>query len=331
MIAKETLETLHTGKNILAFSAGVDSTALFFLLCEANISFDIAIVNYGLRVEAKEEVEYAQELAKRYNKKIYTAIAPKFKSNFEANARNFRYNFFEQLTKEHNYTNLITAHQLNDNLEWLLMRLSQGSGVEGLSGMDFVEQRENYTIVRPLLHQSKEELLEYLEENRFTYFIDQSNFENKYLRNQFRPLVNDLLAKGKSGYIKSLQILQSEKEALLNNFQTIHKIEELRVLHVANCSYLPYALSKTLKELGYLLSGKERMQLSNSMVVGRKWAVEYQKPYLFIAPYTEAVLPKKSKEFYRKKRIPPKIRGYLYTKGIDISSPYFDVDQAVTK
>jgi tRNA(Ile)-lysidine synthase len=232
MIAKETLETLQNGKNLLAFSAGVDSTALFFLLCDANISFDLAIVNYGLRVAAKEEVAYAKELAKKYNKKIYTATAPKFSNNFEANARNFRYNFFEQLIKEHNYTNLITAHQLNDNLEWLLMRLSQGSGVEGLSGMNFVEQRENYTIVRPLLHQSKEELLEYLEENRFTYFIDQSNFENRYLRNQFRPLVNDLLAKGKSGYIKSLQILQSEKENLLNNFQTIHKIEELNVFFI---------------------------------------------------------------------------------------------------
>lgn len=331
MIAKERLETLRNGKNILAFSAGVDSTALFFLLSEANISFDIAIVNYGLRVEAKEEVEYAKELAKRYNKKIYTATAPKFKSNFEANARNFRYSFFERTIKEHNYTNLITAHQLNDNIEWLLMRLSQGSGVEGLSGMDFIEQRENYTIIRPLLHRSKEELLEYLEESNITYFVDQSNFESKYLRNQFRPLVEELLVKGKSGYIKSLEILQSEKEALLNNFQTIHKIEEFRILHLVNRSYFPYALSKTLKELGYLLSGKERMQLSNSMVVGHKWAVEYQNPYLFIAPYTKAILPKKSKEFYRKKRIPPKIRGYLYTKGIDISTLCFDVDQAVTK
>ena len=40
-------------KNLLAFSAGVDSTALFFLLLEQNIPFDIAIVNYNIRFSRK--------------------------------------------------------------------------------------------------------------------------------------------------------------------------------------------------------------------------------------------------------------------------------------
>ena len=41
-------------KNLLAFSAGVDSVALFFLLLEQNISFDIAIVDYNLIVQSKD-------------------------------------------------------------------------------------------------------------------------------------------------------------------------------------------------------------------------------------------------------------------------------------
>ena len=57
--------------NLLAFSAGVDSTALFFYLLEKNIPFDIAIVNYHTRATSDEEVEYAKNLAKRYNKKIF--------------------------------------------------------------------------------------------------------------------------------------------------------------------------------------------------------------------------------------------------------------------
>ena len=40
---------IKNSKNLLAFSGGVDSTALFFLLLKENISFDIAIVNYNVR------------------------------------------------------------------------------------------------------------------------------------------------------------------------------------------------------------------------------------------------------------------------------------------
>ncbi len=41
-------------KNILAFSAGVDSVALFFLLLEQNISFDIAIFCHYLKAQSKD-------------------------------------------------------------------------------------------------------------------------------------------------------------------------------------------------------------------------------------------------------------------------------------
>ena len=59
-----------SSNNLLAFSAGVDSTALFFWLVEKNIPFDIAIVNYHTRPTSDEEVAYAKELAEKFNKKI---------------------------------------------------------------------------------------------------------------------------------------------------------------------------------------------------------------------------------------------------------------------
>ena len=59
-----------SSNNLLAFSAGVDSTALFFWLVEKNIPFDIAIVNYHTRPTSNEEVAYAKELAKSLIKKF---------------------------------------------------------------------------------------------------------------------------------------------------------------------------------------------------------------------------------------------------------------------
>ena len=76
-------DILTNKKNLLAFSAGVDSTALFLLLIQNNISFDIAIVNYNLRDESKDEVDYAKELALKYNKQCFIKEVILDNSNFE--------------------------------------------------------------------------------------------------------------------------------------------------------------------------------------------------------------------------------------------------------
>ena len=68
----ETLKTLKQTKNLLAFSGGGDSVALFFLLLQNDIEFDIAIVDYGVREQSILEVEYAKELAATHNKKCYS-------------------------------------------------------------------------------------------------------------------------------------------------------------------------------------------------------------------------------------------------------------------
>jgi tRNA(Ile)-lysidine synthase len=110
------IDELNSGKNLLAFSGGVDSSALFFLLLENQIKFDIALVNYGIREQSIKEQTYALTLAKRYKLKAYTIQSPQFDNNFEKNARDFRYKFFNKIIKREKYTNLITAHQLNDQM-----------------------------------------------------------------------------------------------------------------------------------------------------------------------------------------------------------------------
>ena len=71
MLSKKYTVILENSNNLLAFSSGVDSTALFFILIDSKIDFDIAIVNYNLREESNNELNYAKELAKKFNKKIF--------------------------------------------------------------------------------------------------------------------------------------------------------------------------------------------------------------------------------------------------------------------
>ncbi len=312
---------LEGQKNLLAFSAGVDSSALFFLLLAHHIPFDIAIVDYNLRPQSKKEVAHAKSLAKQYNITCYSTKAPAFKSHFEQHARAFRYRFFEEIITEYGYDTLLTAHQLNDQLEWLFMRLSKGAGLSELVGLEPATQKQGYTLVRPLLEHSKDALLSYLEKNSYPYFTDESNSSDAYERNRFRKAFSDpFIAQHKEGVARSFAYLRQDKATLGQSFETIYTDKALRVIKLHTLSTKAKAADLTLKELGYLLSAAQRSEIAKeqSLVIGGTWAVEQQGVLLYIAPYLTIDMPKAFKEQCRIAKVPTKIRPYLYVKKIDI-------------
>jgi tRNA(Ile)-lysidine synthase len=320
---ESTLPLLKSSKNLLAFSAGVDSSALFFLLLQKNIPFDIVLINYQLREESDTEEAHAKALAKKYNIKLYTTKAPSFNSNFEKNARDFRYTFFDKTIKENHYDNLLTAHQLNDQLEWLLMRLTKGAGTSELLGLDIISKRKAYTLVRPLLHHSKEELLDYLDKNSYPYFIDKSNSDEKYERNRFRKNFSDeLLNRYKDGIKKSFDYLREDKKILEGEYRELFHYKELYIISYQNSSTLIRIVDKYLKKLGYLLSASQRKELKveNSIVFGGIWSVEITENKIYIAPYKKTAMPKAFKEKCRTLKIPTKVRAYIYSENFDLKS-----------
>ena len=70
MISQNMLDRLSLGANLLAFSHGIDSTALFYILHETGVKFDLVIVDHNVREQSKFEVESAKELASKFGKKI---------------------------------------------------------------------------------------------------------------------------------------------------------------------------------------------------------------------------------------------------------------------
>ncbi len=311
---------LQHKKNLLAFSAGIDSSALFFLLLENNIHFDIAIVDYNIREQSKAEVAHAKTLAKKHKLFCHTIQAPTFTSHFEKQARDFRYEFFESLVTIEGYDNILTAHQLNDQLEWLLMRFTKGAGVSELLGLEPVSKREHYTLVRPLLSYSKEELIAYLNANDYPYFVDESNTDEKYERNKFRKQFSDtLISKYKEGIRRSFNYLRTDKEALESEFETLYTTKELRIIKLHNIHAKTKAADLTLKKLGYLLSAPQRKEIEKeeSLVIGGEWAIELQNGLLYVCPYITADMPKKFKEVCRVNKIPNKIRPYIFKENID--------------
>ncbi len=321
------LSPLKGKKNLLAFSAGVDSSALFFLLLENHIKFDIAIVNYGTREESDSEEAHAKALAKKHKLFCHSIKAPVFHSHFEQQARDFRYEFFESLITIEGYDTLITAHQLNDQLEWLLMRLSKGAGLSELLGLEPVTKKRHYALIRPLLAYSKEELLQYLQTNGHPYFVDESNADETYERNKFRKQFSDaLIAEYKDGIQRSMEYLRKDKEVLESGFETIYSNKLLHVVKLHTPTAKVKAADLTLKKLGYLLSSKQRQEIEkeSSLVIGGAWSIALQDDLLFIAPYLTADMPKKFKELCRVLNVPGKIRPYLFKEHIDPSELVFN-------
>ena len=310
-------------KNLLAFSAGVDSVALFFLLLEQNISFDIAIVDYNLRAQSKDEISYAKELALKYNKSIFIKdIKLENNSNFEKTARDIRYKFFEEIISENSYKNLITAHQLNDKLEWFLMQLSKGAGLVELIGFNEFEQKENYKIYKPLLNITKDELENYLKMNNHKYFIDESNFDEKYKRNFFRHnFSNPFLENFSSGVKKSFEYLQNDLNSLNIQNKPIKKIEELEIfLNQKDDNLNIRTIDLSLKKRGVLLSSAQRNEIlkQKEITISHKINISILENYIWIAPNCSETIDKKSKEKYRTNKIPKNIRTYIFCKNIDL-------------
>ena len=219
-IKDEILALLKRGKNLLAFSYGSDSSALFYLLMREKIDFDLVMINYKTRKNSDLEELKAKELALKFHKKIFIEHAPWFQNNFEKKARDFRYDFFEKICLEQDYNHLILAHHLNDQFEWFLMQLSRGAGLAEILGMQECEKRQNYTLLRPLLFVSKDEILLFLKENDIFYFDDESNENEKYFRNYIRKnFSNAFVSEFHQGLKRSFSYLGEERKKL-HDFDT---------------------------------------------------------------------------------------------------------------
>lgn len=311
------LDLLQKGKVLLSFSGGVDSTALFHLLRSHGIVFDIAHVNYHTRPSSDQEAQSAEELASAHNLRCYLHSCRLEGKNFEHRAREERYTFLSYLVQKHGYAYVLTAHQLNDRLEWLLMQFCRGSGLPELLGIRSIDHRDGMTLIRPLLEHDRDSIEAYLAHHNHSHFIDESNGDDRYTRNIFRRRFSTpLMQEYREAIKRSFRYLE-EDNALLIEKVTVEQHNELCYFkNPKNSHSLIVAIDGILKSIGHIMSGheKEFLKHGTSLIVGRAYCVSIEEEYTFIVPYTiEEKMDKKFKEVCRNAKIEPKMRGYLAT------------------
>ncbi len=176
----------------LACSGGVDSMTLLSILHKANWKVEVLHVNYQLRDEDSErDMQLVLATCKTLSipchlKRIdLQAILNEKGGNLQEVARKVRYDFFEEKRSLSQDNYIALGHHKNDQIETFFMHLARKSGIMGMACMP----AEYNQFIRPLLPFSKEEIIQYAQENGIVWREDNSNKTNKYTRNILRNIL----------------------------------------------------------------------------------------------------------------------------------------------
>lgn len=185
---------------VCAVSGGPDSVVMLHALHsraeELSISLHIAHINHGIRGDqSKVDEEFVCKLAQEFVLPITTTtvdvprIARERGMGEEEAARQERYKFLHETYTKLNAQKIAVGHSADDRAESVLLNVIRGSGITGLGSIRPV--RGN--IVRPLIEATRAEIMEYIEERRLPFRVDETNADVKYSRNRVRHELIPLL------------------------------------------------------------------------------------------------------------------------------------------
>lgn len=183
-------------KVLVALSGGADSVALLSVLSALGYRCIAAHCNFHLRGEESDRDEaFVKDLCKLLSITLHTKhfnttdYASSQGISIEMAARELRYQWFEELRKEVDACAIAVAHHRDDSVETILLNLIRGTGIDGLRGI----RAKNESVIRPLLEESRESILDYLQHIGRPFVTDSTNLQNDYTRNKIRLEVIPML------------------------------------------------------------------------------------------------------------------------------------------
>jgi len=219
---KSKLNLTNKKKFVVALSGGPDSLALAALskaytYCYKS-KFYYVLINHNIRKNSLQEAKKVKNLLKKkhINLKIISN-KKKIVKNIQGEARNIRYELLSNYCLKNNIRSLITAHNLEDQVETFLIRLSRGSGLRGLSAMRSKSKiHSKIDLYRPLLDTKKEFLIKISKKTFGNFIKDPSNINLKYLRTKVRNLKKPLEKSGVEyeQIFKSIRNLSDSRDSL---------------------------------------------------------------------------------------------------------------------
>ena len=191
----------------IAVSGGADSLALCLLADgwarRRQGRVTALTVEHGLRPESPAEAKQVQRWLKARG--IAHGILPwrgqKPKSGVQAVARAARMARLAAWCSRHHVLHLLSGHQLEDQAATVLLRLSAGSGGDGLAAMPLVQDLAapkdgGLRLIRPLLSVPEDRLKAVLRQKSQAWIDDPSNRNSAYARTRLAAALDVLGGEG---------------------------------------------------------------------------------------------------------------------------------------
>ena len=200
----------------VAYSGGVDSSVLLQLtqkFClENGVTLYAFHVHHGLSKNADAWLQHCADTCKKNQIFFHSKYVQveKNSAGIEATARGHRYRALGDMCRETGVQMILTGHHLEDQAETILMQLLRGSGLQGIAGMDDVNYAPTLTgnlhlqIARPLLPQTKKNILHYAALAKVDHIHDESNIDPHFTRNALRISVMPVIDKILPGFASRL-------------------------------------------------------------------------------------------------------------------------------
>ena len=206
---------------MVALSGGADSVSLLRVLVDLGYECCALHCNFHLRGDESDRDEaFVTGLCAGLGiachvKHFDTAgYAQAKRLSIEMAAREQRYQWFDECIASGQGTVVAVAHNADDNVETLLINLTRGCGLHGLTGIPY----KNRHIVRPLLDAGRDEITAYLGHTGQDYVTDSTNLEEQFVRNRFRL-----------GIIPMLRQINPSVKTSIN--ETIGRLREAAIIY----------------------------------------------------------------------------------------------------
>ncbi len=234
---------------LLGISGGPDSMLL--LNKYKNKKIFVAHVNYNARKDSKIDENIVVDFCKDHNIPYKVlSLKSKPKNNFQAWAREQRFNFFQKLYKKYNCKQLLLAHHKDDFLETALMQ-SDAKRQPRHYGIKVRSYIDGMNIYRPFIkYYWKNDILKICERTNLKYATDSSNAKPIYTRNKKR--------------IELKGLSHQDKKQQLNWYKLVNKILAKKYRKV---DYLYKKWEKTNFSLEFIRAMKFREELIFEFII----------------------------------------------------------------
>ncbi|MDQ3060850.1 MAG: tRNA lysidine(34) synthetase TilS [Pseudomonadota bacterium] len=182
----------------VAYSGGADSTALLLAAAQHWPGQIRALhIHHGLQGAADDFVRVCEAVCANVQVPLHVvhvnaAHAPG--ESPEDAARRARYAALAAAARQHNLKGVLLGQHADDQVETLLLALSRGAGLPGLSAMPQQFERGGMRFYRPLLQIPAAALRQWLVAQEIPFVDDPSNQDERYTRNRIRARLLPALA-----------------------------------------------------------------------------------------------------------------------------------------